>query len=121
MALGPAARTELDLLTVREPGGADGGRTSAEEREQLEALRRLASILGAQLLVEEGDDVAEVAIRVARERGSTYVLANGDAQATQRVAAPDPAGAALPPAARPARRGPAHRGRPHAARRAAGS
>ncbi|HEY7830159.1 MAG TPA: universal stress protein [Solirubrobacteraceae bacterium] len=64
---------ELDLLTVRTPGRA-GGQTSSEEREQLEALRRLASILGAQLLVEEGDDVAEVAIRVARERGSTYVL-----------------------------------------------
>ena len=64
---------ELDLLTVRTPGRS-GGQTSSEEREQLEALRRLASILGAQLLVEEGDDVAEVAIRVARERGSTYVL-----------------------------------------------
>jgi two-component system sensor histidine kinase KdpD len=64
---------ELDLLTVRAPGRA-GGQTSSQEREQLEALRRLASILGAQLLVEEGDDVAEVAIRVARERGSTYVL-----------------------------------------------
>ncbi|HEV3072751.1 MAG TPA: universal stress protein [Solirubrobacteraceae bacterium] len=64
---------ELDLLTVRQPGGA-GGHSSPAEREQLEALRRLASILGAQLLVEEGDDVAEVAIRVARERGSTYVL-----------------------------------------------
>ncbi|HEY7953248.1 MAG TPA: universal stress protein [Solirubrobacteraceae bacterium] len=64
---------ELDLLTVRKPGG-EGGPSSPEEREQLEALRRLASILGAQLIVEEGDDVAEVAIRVARERGSTYVL-----------------------------------------------
>ena len=64
---------ELDLLVVREPGRA-GGHTSSEEREQLEALRRLASILGAHLLLEEGDDVAEVAIRVARERGSTYVL-----------------------------------------------
>src|SRR3984893_4596827 len=64
---------ELDLLTVRQPGGA-GKQSSPMEREQLEALRRLASILGAQLLVEEGDDVAEVAIRVARERGSTYVL-----------------------------------------------
>ena len=61
---------ELDLLYVRpyerEP--------SAEEREQLEALRRLAAVLGAHLLIEEGDDVAEVAARVARERGTTYVL-----------------------------------------------
>ncbi len=61
---------ELDLLAVRQPGQEP----SAQEREQLEALRRLASILGAQLLVEEGDDVAEVAVRVARERGTTYVL-----------------------------------------------
>ena len=38
------------------------------------ALRRLAAVLGAQLLVEEGDDVAAVAARVARERGTTYVL-----------------------------------------------
>jgi two-component system sensor histidine kinase KdpD len=61
---------ELDLLVVRPPGRD----SSADEREQLEALRRLASVLGAHLLLEEGDDVAEVAIRVARERGSTYVL-----------------------------------------------
>jgi two-component system sensor histidine kinase KdpD len=61
---------ELDLLVVRPPGRAP----SAEERDQLEAMRRLASVLGAHLLVEEGDDVAEVAIRVARSRGSTYVL-----------------------------------------------
>jgi two-component system sensor histidine kinase KdpD len=64
---------ELDLLVVRTPGRA-GAQAGQEEREQLEALRRLASILGAYLLVEEGDDVAEVAIRVARERGTTYVL-----------------------------------------------
>jgi two-component system, OmpR family, sensor histidine kinase KdpD len=59
---------ELDILVVlaREP--------SAEEREQIDALHRLASLLGAQVLVEEGDDVAEVAARVARERGTTYVL-----------------------------------------------
>ena len=45
-----------------------------QEQEQLEALRRLASVLGAHLLVEHGDDVALVAQRVARERGTTYVL-----------------------------------------------
>jgi two-component system sensor histidine kinase KdpD len=61
---------ELDLLVVR---GA-GATASVEEREQLEALRRLASVLGAHLLLEEGDDVAEVAIRVARARGTTYLL-----------------------------------------------
>jgi len=47
---------------------------SVPEAEQLDALHRLGSLLGAQVLVEEGDDVAEVVARVARERGSTYVL-----------------------------------------------
>ncbi len=61
---------ELDLLVVRRSGDAP----AADEREQLEAMRRLASVLGAHLLVEEGDDVAEAAIRVARDRGTTYVL-----------------------------------------------
>ena len=31
-------------------------------------------MLGAHLLIEEGDDVAEAAIRVARNRGTTYLL-----------------------------------------------
>jgi two-component system, OmpR family, sensor histidine kinase KdpD len=61
---------ELDLLYVRHPGREP----NAREREQLEALRRLASMLGAHLLLEEGDDVAQIAARVARERGTTYVL-----------------------------------------------
>jgi two-component system, OmpR family, sensor histidine kinase KdpD len=59
---------ELDILWVspREPDDA--------EREQLDALRRLATLLGAHLLVEPGDDVAETVRRVAVERGTTYVL-----------------------------------------------
>ncbi len=59
---------ELDLLWVsdHEPNAA--------EQEQLEALRRLASVLGAHLLVERGEDVALTAQRVARERGTTYML-----------------------------------------------
>jgi two-component system sensor histidine kinase KdpD len=59
---------ELDLLWVadHEP--------DEQEQEQLEALRRLASVLGAHLLVEHGDDVAAVTQRVAGERGTTYVL-----------------------------------------------
>ena len=61
---------ELDLLWV---SGADRG-ASANERGEVEALRRLASVLGAHLLIEPGDDVVEVAARVARERGTTYVL-----------------------------------------------
>ena len=59
---------ELDVLWV-----ADHEPTEPE-REQLDALRRLASVLGAHLLVEHGDDVAAVAQRVAQDRGTTYVL-----------------------------------------------
>jgi two-component system sensor histidine kinase KdpD len=61
---------ELDVLVVRPPGREP----SAEDRRRLEALRRLTSMLGARLRVEEGDDVAEVAIDVARGLGATYVL-----------------------------------------------
>jgi two-component system, OmpR family, sensor histidine kinase KdpD len=60
----------LDVLVVR-----PSERTpSAEDREQLESLRRLTAMLGARLLVEEGEDVAAVAIDTARRLGSTYVL-----------------------------------------------
>ena len=59
---------ELDLLWVtdHEP--------SPEELEQIDALRRLASVLGAHLLIEHGEDVAHVTQRVASDRGTTYVL-----------------------------------------------
>jgi two-component system sensor histidine kinase KdpD len=59
---------ELDVLWVadHEP--------SEEEQEQLDALRRLSSVLGAHLLVEHGEDVATVAQRVAQDRGTTYLL-----------------------------------------------
>jgi two-component system, OmpR family, sensor histidine kinase KdpD len=45
-----------------------------DERVQLEALRRLASVLGASFLVEEGDDLVTTVAQVAAERGTTYVL-----------------------------------------------
>jgi two-component system sensor histidine kinase KdpD len=61
---------ELDVLLVRPPGQPP----SREDRERLEALRRLTSMLGARLRVEEGEDVARVAVTVARELGTTYVL-----------------------------------------------
>jgi two-component system sensor histidine kinase KdpD len=61
---------DLDILVVRDPEHEP----SAEEREQLERLRRLASVLGAALFVETGEDVAQIAARVARERGTTYIL-----------------------------------------------
>ncbi|MGA9874262.1 MAG: histidine kinase [Solirubrobacteraceae bacterium] len=60
----------LDVLVVRPPGRTP----SAEDREQLESLRRLTAMLGARLLVEEGDDVAAVAIETAHRLGITYVL-----------------------------------------------
>jgi two-component system sensor histidine kinase KdpD len=59
---------ELDLLWVSDHEPTEG------EREQVDALRRLASVLGAHLIVERGDDVALVAQRIAQERGTTYVL-----------------------------------------------
>jgi two-component system sensor histidine kinase KdpD len=59
---------EMDVLIVLEH------EPTAGEREQIEAFHRLASLLGARVIVEEGDDVAEVAARVAREQRSTYVL-----------------------------------------------
>jgi two-component system sensor histidine kinase KdpD len=61
---------DLDLLCVVAPGVPPRG----EAHEQLEALRRLASELGAQLIVEEGEDVAAVAARVVAERDVTYVM-----------------------------------------------
>jgi two-component system sensor histidine kinase KdpD len=61
---------ELDLLHVAKPGTA----ASLEREPSLAALRRLASVLGVHLLVEEGDSVAGVAARVAHDRRTTYIL-----------------------------------------------
>ncbi|HLW94952.1 MAG TPA: histidine kinase [Solirubrobacteraceae bacterium] len=61
---------ELDLLWIVKPG-----RLAQEELSpELAAVRRLASVLGAHVLVEEGDQMIDVITRVARERGSTYIL-----------------------------------------------
>ena len=59
---------ELDLLWVTDHD------PTPEEQEQLDALRRLASVLGAHLLIEHDDDVAHATQRVAEDRGTTYVL-----------------------------------------------
>jgi two-component system sensor histidine kinase KdpD len=59
---------ELDILCVSRE------RLAAEQEEQLQALRRLASVLGAHMIVEHGQDVVLVTQRVAPERGTTYVL-----------------------------------------------
>ena len=68
---------ELDVLWVADHDA------DAHEQEQLDALRQLASVLGAHLLIEHGDDVAHVAQRVAQDRGTTYVL----------IGTPEPRGA----------------------------
>jgi two-component system sensor histidine kinase KdpD len=60
----------LDVLVVRPPGRPP----SPEDRKRLEELRRLTAMLGARLRVDEGEDVAAVAVRLARSLGSTYVL-----------------------------------------------
>jgi two-component system sensor histidine kinase KdpD len=61
---------ELDLLWVREPSGG----LSDEQERSLAALRQLASLLGAQMLVEESDDVAATVADVATRQRSTYIL-----------------------------------------------
>ena len=62
--------TDLDLLYVKRPGQ----KLTEEQQQQLKAIRRLASVLGARLLIEEGDDLVQTVKEVAEERGSTYVL-----------------------------------------------
>jgi two-component system, OmpR family, sensor histidine kinase KdpD len=69
--------TDLDLLWVKPPGAPIDG----ECERQVSALRRLASVLGATFLIEENDDVVAGAARVARERGSTYIMVGESAPA----------------------------------------
>jgi two-component system sensor histidine kinase KdpD len=58
------------VLWVQPPGRAP----SEDQARCLAALRQLCSVLGANLLVEESDDVVETAARTVRERGTTYIL-----------------------------------------------
>jgi two-component system sensor histidine kinase KdpD len=62
--------TDLDLLWVKPPGKPIVG----EQERQVTALRQLASVLGATLLIEEHDDLIAAVARVVRERGSTYIM-----------------------------------------------
>jgi two-component system sensor histidine kinase KdpD len=62
--------TDLDLLWVKPPGKPIEG----EVERQVTALRQLASVLGATLLIEEHDDLVAAVARVVRERGSTYIM-----------------------------------------------
>jgi two-component system, OmpR family, sensor histidine kinase KdpD len=60
----------LDLLWVKKPGYSP----TTDEKDQLKGLGRLASVLGAHLFVEEGDDPVQKTKEIAEERGATYVL-----------------------------------------------
>jgi two-component system sensor histidine kinase KdpD len=61
---------QLDALWVRRPGYE----LSEEEQVSLAALRRLAIVLGAHFLEEEGDDLVATARAIVYERGTTYVF-----------------------------------------------
>jgi two-component system sensor histidine kinase KdpD len=61
---------ELDLLWVQPPAG----RLSDEQERSLAALRQLASVLGANFIVEESDNVPQAIAEVAHGQGTTYIL-----------------------------------------------
>ena len=61
---------DLDLLWVKPPNQPIEG----EVERQVTALRHLASVLGANFLIEESDDLVEGAAEVVRERGTTYIM-----------------------------------------------
>lgn len=58
----------VDVLWVRTDAA------EVPEDENVAALRRLVSTLGGNLIVSAGTDIVQAAARVARERGSTYLL-----------------------------------------------
>jgi two-component system sensor histidine kinase KdpD len=60
----------IDALWVRPASRAP----TEDEKTQLAALRRVASLLGISFIEEDGDDLVEVVKRVAGERGSTYIF-----------------------------------------------
>jgi two-component system, OmpR family, sensor histidine kinase KdpD len=62
--------TDLDLLWVKPPGKPIEG----DVERQVTALRQLASVLGATMLIEEHDDLVAAVARVVRERGTTYLM-----------------------------------------------
>jgi two-component system sensor histidine kinase KdpD len=62
--------TDLDLLWVKPPNQPIEG----EVERQVTALRHLASVLGANFLIEENDSLVAGAAQVVRERGSTYIM-----------------------------------------------
>jgi two-component system sensor histidine kinase KdpD len=61
---------QIDLVWIRPPARE----LTPDQERSLRALRELASLLGAHMVVEESDDVAAAVAEVARARGTTYVL-----------------------------------------------
>jgi two-component system sensor histidine kinase KdpD len=61
---------DLDLVWIRQPGRD----LTDEQARSLTALRHLASMLGAQLLIEESDTLPEAIAKVAARQSSTYLL-----------------------------------------------
>jgi two-component system sensor histidine kinase KdpD len=61
---------DLDVLWVQPPGRAPDDETA----QALKALRQLISVLGANLVVRESDDVVAATAEEIRDRGTTYVL-----------------------------------------------
>jgi two-component system sensor histidine kinase KdpD len=61
---------DIDVLWVH----SLGERLDDDEQVALAALRRLAIVLGAHFVEEEGDDLVGTVRRVVAERGSTYVF-----------------------------------------------
>ena len=79
---------QLDLLWVKPPAGG----LSDEQERSLGALRQLASLLGAHVIVEESDDVPATVAEVARRQRSTYILmgASRPARGLARLRTPLP-------------------------------
>jgi two-component system sensor histidine kinase KdpD len=61
---------DLDLLWVSPPSS----KLSDEQERSLGALRQLASLLGARVIVEESDNLPVAVADVARRQGTTYIL-----------------------------------------------
>ena len=61
---------QMDAMWVRKPGHD----LTDQEQTSLASLRRLAIVLGAHFLEEEGGDLVAAVRRVAYERGTTYVF-----------------------------------------------
>jgi two-component system sensor histidine kinase KdpD len=79
---------DLDLLWVRPPGP----NLSDEQQRSLTGLKQLASVLGAQMLIEESDNVPAAVAQVARGQGTTYILLGRSrpARGLSRLRAPLP-------------------------------